>query len=80
METRPMSCIKVLIHFDEGLDGARARDVSQTLMGIPGTTDIAYDPQRNHLLLASYDPAAVSAETLLRAVETQGLTAQLVGL
>ncbi len=80
METRSMSCVKVLIHIDEELDEMHMRCVSEYLMKIPGTAEVAYDAQRSHLLLASYDPKTVSAETLLRSVGTQGLRAQLVGL
>ncbi len=72
--------VEVLIHTRHALDESAAEQVIQKLGHVTGISDARYNPGRNHLLIVSYNPAAIKPVQLLSAMRELGHEAQLVGL
>jgi len=70
----------VTIHIDETLDPAKLKDLRGKLLRESGVVGAEYDKHKPHLMIVEYDPGKNSSANLLKAVKTQGVHAELIGL
>jgi len=71
---------QVLIHTKSTLDESAVEEIIQTLSRLDGVSEIRFNPDKEHLIMVSYDPCAAVSSQLLAAVQALGHEAQLVGL
>ncbi len=70
----------VTVHIDEDLDAARRSQVEQALRGLDGVVSVSNPDRTPHLLIVQFNPDKVGSSSLLSAVTSQGVHAELVGL
>ena len=70
----------VTVHVDEDLDAARRGEVEQALQGLDGVDSVSNPDQTPHLLIVQFNPDKVGTASILSAVTSQGVHAELVGL
>ncbi len=75
-----MQTVDVIIHVDETIDHDRRMKIVDSVKARAGVSDATLHDQKPHLMIVKYDPAAVSAHTLLDVVRGEGVHAELVGL
>ncbi len=71
---------QVLIHTKDALDETTVQDVIHMLNRLKGVSEIRFNPEKEHLIMVSYDPHLVESSQLLTKVKALGHEAQLVGL
>ena len=71
---------QVLIHTKSVLEESAVQQVIQTLSRLDGVSEIRFNPDKEHLIIVSYDPRTVGSSQLLAEVQALGDEAQLVGL
>ena len=71
---------QVLIHTNDALDESAAQEIIHTLNQTKGVSGTRFNPDKEHLIMVSYDPHAAEAMQLLAAVHALGHEAQLIGL
>ncbi|MCP5141712.1 MAG: heavy-metal-associated domain-containing protein [Gammaproteobacteria bacterium] len=77
MKTLPADC---LIHIDETLPSERIHSIERQFAGSRGVISACVPIRTPHLMVVDYDPAVISAASLLNSVRASGLHAELVGL
>ncbi len=75
-----MDIVDVVIHVDETIDHDRRARIADTVRAHSGVAGVAHHDEKPHLMIVEYDPAAVTAQALLKVVLDQGVHAELVGL
>ncbi len=75
-----MGIVDVVIHVDETIDHDRRTRIAGTVRAHNGVAGVAHHDEKPHLMIVEYDPAAVTAQTLLKVVLDEGVHAELVGL
>ena len=75
-----MGIVDVVIHVDETIDHDRRTRIADTVRTHNGVSGVAHHDEKPHLMIVEYDPAAVTAQALLKLVLDQGVHAELVGL
>ncbi len=71
---------QVLIHTKSALDESAVEEIIQTLSRLDGVSEIRFNPDKEHLIMVSYDPRTAVSSQLLAEVQALGHEAQLVGL
>jgi len=71
---------QVLIHTKSALDESAVQEIIQTLSRLDGVSEIRFNPDKEHLIMVSYDPRTAGSSQLLAEVQALGHEAQLVGL
>jgi len=79
-DTADTTLAQVLIHTKSALDESAVQEIIQTLSRLDGVSGIRFNPDKEHLIMVSYDPCAAVSSQLLAAVQALGHEAQLVGL
>jgi hypothetical protein len=69
----------VLVHVDGSIDDATRARVADAVAALEGVQEVRGSPRARNLLVVYYDPRTASTRSLLRAVQSQGFTASLVG-
>jgi hypothetical protein len=72
--------VDVTIHIDETLDHAHLERLRDRMLAEAGVMGAAYHDEKPHLMIVEYDPAKNSSENLVKAIKTQGVHAELIGL
>jgi hypothetical protein len=75
-----MQMVDVTIHVDETIDHERRIGIADAVRAHKGVMAVAHHDEKPHLMIVEYDPAAVTAQALLRLVRDKGVHAELVGL
>ena len=75
-----MQMVDVTIHVDETVDHDRRMQIADTVRAHKGVMGVAHHDEKPHLMIVEYDPAAVTAQALLKVVRDQGVHAELVGM
>ncbi len=75
-----MQMADVTIHVDETIDRDRRAAIADRVRARAGVAGVAHHEQKPHLMIVEYDPAAVTAQALLKLVRDEGVHAELVGL
>ena len=75
-----MQTVDVVIHVDETIGHDRRTQVADKVRSRKGVAAVADHDEKPHLMIVKYDPAAVTAQALLKMVRDQGVHAELVGL
>ena len=71
---------RVLIHTKSALDESTVQEIIQKLSRLDGVSEIRFNPDKEHLIIVSYDPHQAMSSQLLAEVQALGYEAQLVGL
>lgn len=72
--------VDVTIHIDEALDHAHLEQLRDRMLGETGVMAAVYHDEKPHLMIVEYDPVKNSSANLLKAIQTQGVHAELIGL
>jgi Glu-tRNA(Gln) amidotransferase subunit E-like FAD-binding protein len=77
---KSMQIVDVTIHVDETIGHERRTEIADTVRAHKGVAGVAHHDEKPHLMIVEYDPAAVTAQALLKVVKDKGVHAELVGL
>jgi hypothetical protein len=69
----------VLIHVDEPIDDAGQSRIAGALASLDGVSETRSTTRTRNLMVVYFDPSTISTCDLLHAVQSQGLSASLVG-
>ena len=69
----------ILIHIGENLDDSNIHQLEKQISFEPGIYSACINEKARHLMLVDYDPMEVKAKTLLGALTSRGLHAEMVG-
>ena len=69
----------ILFHIDENLDEHKVHEVEYGMAFHKGVRTACVNCNNPHLMLVDYDPMEVKAKTLLGALTSRGLHAEMVG-
>lgn len=70
----------VTIHVDENLEAATRAEIERKLRAIDGVVSVHNPDDRPHLTVVEYNPSKVKSASLLAAVKSEGVHAELIGL
>ena len=70
----------VIVHLGERLGAKDRSRLERALEAERGVARVRTNPRGGQLMVVDYDPQAISALGVLRSVQAQGFTAQLVGM
>jgi hypothetical protein len=70
----------VLLHIDQTLTSDQRDAVEERLRALDGVISVHNPAEKPHLTLVEYRPDKVAAQALLRAAQSGGVHAELVGL
>lgn len=70
----------VMVHIDESLSVDSREEIRSTLRDNEYITSADFPPEREHMMLVTYNADRISAQDILGMVEQQGVRAELVGM
>jgi len=70
----------VVIHFAGSLGEKALVEVEQAIRDLGGVGRVAPSPRLQGLMLVDYDPARISAQSILASASQRGMAGRLVGL
>lgn len=70
----------VVVHLSGSADSSERAGLEKIIAAQPGVGRARLSPKVERLLLVDYDPAATSAQHILKAVRDRGVAARLVGM
>jgi len=70
----------VIVHLSGRLDSHRHHQIRQAVAARHGVGGAASSYRTERLILVDYDPAAISATSILETVRGEGVEASLIGL
>jgi hypothetical protein len=78
--TNPTATSDVLVRIREPIDEAGQSRVADAVASLDGVRGVRNSIRLRNLLVVYFDPSTASSREVLRAVQSQGFTASLVGL
>jgi len=75
----PAHSVEIVVHIAEVLDKQRRRDLVAALGSNAGIVAAEFCPLRFHLMLVRYDRDVYSSQDVLNRVNSQNVTARLIG-
>lgn len=75
-----MQVADIMIHVNETLPATERNALQERLRQVDGVIAPRFSEEKPHLLLVSYDSEVADSGNLLQQVESDGYTAQLVGM
>jgi hypothetical protein len=79
IESEPDHTVEIVVHITESLGEHRREDLVKALEDKGGITTAEFCPLRYHLMLVRYDRDMYSSQDVLARVESQGVSARLIG-
>jgi len=70
----------VTVHIDETLSDDELQAVEAELRSREGVVSVHVQPGKKHLMLVEYNPSQIGSASVLEAVTSKGVHAELVGL
>jgi len=79
IESEPDHTVEIVVHITESLGEHRREDLVKALEDKGGITTAEFCPLRYHLMLVRYDRDMYSSQDVLARVESQSVSARLIG-
>ena len=79
VENYPEHTVEIVVHITEALGEQRRKDLVVALEESSGITAAEFCPLRYHLILVRYDRDTYSSQDVLSRVESQNISAKLIG-
>jgi hypothetical protein len=78
-ENEPAHTVEIVVHISENLDEQQRSSLVSALNSNAGIVAAEFCPLRYHLILVRYDREAYSSQDVLNRVNSQNVTARLIG-
>jgi hypothetical protein len=72
--------VDVTLHIDESLGSAQRAKMEDVLRALDGVVSVHNPDARPHLTMVEYNPDRLKSADILKAVTSQGVHAELIGL
>jgi hypothetical protein len=71
--------VEIVVHITETLEEQQRLNFVDALENDERISAVSFSPKRCHLMLVKYDSNRYSSQDILASIESQNITAQLVG-
>jgi len=78
-EFEPEHIVEIVVHVTESLGETQRLDFVAALENDERIVSVNFSPTRSHLMLVKYDSNRHSSQDVLASIESQNVTAKLVG-